>query len=252
MPLFPRQFLLTLLSVGALGLSPCPGQAADLLRCGRFTDDIIAAPEPREIASARQRFEQINGDVRARSYPVIFLGDSLMQRWDEVSEDRSIWNRYFAPSGALNAGINGDRSEHLLWRIEHGNLDNQQPRLAVLLIGTNDLGHGRSIEDAAEGIRAVLVKLRAMLPATRILLQGLWPRADVERLGREIEPVNARLSQCADNVAVFYRDPGRSLLDPEGRLTRGIAPDGLHPSPAGYAKISPEIGREIAELLPNR
>lgn len=247
---------LVLMALGACGLfsvTAVPAaNAADPVRCTAFTQDKLADPEPRENAVVKRRFEEINDAVKQHSYPVVFLGDSLTQRWDEVAADHQIWEQNFQRFDPLNAGINGDRTEHLLWRIEHGNLDNQRPQLAVLLIGTNDLGHGRSPEDAAEGVRQVLIKLRQMLPATRILLQGLWPRADLQRLSSEIGPVNDRISQCNDNTWVVYRDLGRSLLDSEGRLTRATAPDGLHPSPAGYAKISPIIAQQVQALLAAR
>jgi len=239
------------LFAAAVAVSGCRGAKAQLA-CAPFTQDVIAAPEPRENAVVRKRFEQINDAVKRHSYPVLFLGDSLTQRWDEVAADQQIWRQYFQRFDALNAGINGDRTEHLLWRIEHGNLENQRPQVAVLLIGTNDLGHGRSPEDAAEGVRQVLIELREMLPATRVLLQGLWPRNDLQRLSSEIGPVNDRISHCGDNTSVVYRDLGRNLLDSEGRLTRTIAPDGLHPSPAGYAKISPIIAQELQALLSAR
>jgi len=238
--------------VAAVALCCClamQAQAQAPLRCAAFTQDVLAAPEPREAAPARRRYEAINAEARAHSYPVLFLGDSLTERWHEVAEDRRSWDRYFAPLGALNAGINGDRTEHLLWRIEHGNIENQHPDAVVLLIGTNDLGHGRSPEDAAEGIRRVLMNVRQRLPQARILLEGLWPRNDVARIGAEIEPVNQRIRQCADGDAIVYADTGRFLLDGQGRLTHAVMPDGLHPSPQGYEIVSPHIRDALMPLL---
>jgi len=235
-----------------LGIAGAARATTAPLSCGPFTQDVIAAPEPREARSVLKRFGRINEEVRARSYQVLFLGDSLTQRWDEVPENRPTWEKNFGRFDALNAGINGDRSEHLLWRIEHGNLENQHPRAVVLLIGTNDLGHGRSVEDAAEGVRQVLLQLRQDLPQARILLEGLWPRSDRAALTAEIAPVNEKLLRCEDGQWVFYRNPGQTLLDREGRLTRATAPDGLHPSPDGYAKISPVIAQELQNVLAAR
>jgi lysophospholipase L1-like esterase len=199
-----------------------------------------------------RRFERIKAAAAAHSYRVLFLGDSLTQRWDEVPEDHAIWQRYFGAFDALNAGINGDRTEHLLWRIEHGNLTNQQPRAIVLLIGTNDLGHPRPVEDAAEGVRQILIELRRQLPQTHILLEGLWPRIDRPHLETEIEPVNSLIRECDDRQHIVYIDPGSALRDPVGVVTRAIEPDGLHPSPAGYARVSPEIAHDLLWVVPQR
>jgi lysophospholipase L1-like esterase len=219
------------------------------LPCGGFTSVALAAPAPRLARPPLERFAHIGREVAAHSYRVLFLGDSLTQRWDDVAADKALWNRYFAPLDALNAGVNGDRTEHLLWRLEHGNLNNQQPRAIVLLIGTNDLGHGRPPEVAAEGIRRVLLQLREILPKTRMLLEGLWPRSDVARVAAEILPVNRLLRQCAEKPSIVYVDPGRRLLDAQARLTPSIAPDGLHPSAQGYRIVSPMIAAELTPLL---
>jgi lysophospholipase L1-like esterase len=95
----------------------------------------------------------------------------------------------------------------------------------------------------------VLIELRARLPRTHILLEGLWPRSDLARLGAEIAPVNRLIRQCADGSQIIYVDPGRRLLDATGQLTRAIAPDGLHPGPAGYQIVSPAIAAALKPLL---
>ena len=236
----------------ALLTGPALTKDDSVIRCHPFFEGGLADPAPREAASVIQRFEAIKSKVQSHSYQVLFLGDSLTHRWDEVPENHTIWMRNFDRFDALNAGINGDRTEHLLWRIQQGNLDNQKPRVIVLLIGTNDLGHGRSPEEVAEGIRRVLLKLREMLPETRILLEGLWPRTDRARFGTEIAEVNRRIKQCSDNVFVVYIEPGRRLLDRQGRLPRDRAPDGLHPNAAGYEIVSPEIAQPLAALLRSR
>jgi lysophospholipase L1-like esterase len=122
-------------------------------------------PASRVDSHARQRFEYISAEARSHSYPVLFLGDSITERWDT-----GISQHYFDPLGVLNAGVSGDRTEHLLWRMDHGNLDQQRPRAVALLIGTNDLGHGRTPQVAAEGIHTVLIALRKRMPESRILL----------------------------------------------------------------------------------
>ena len=119
------------------------------------------------------------------------------------------------------------------------------------LIGTNDLGHGRAPDVAAEGVRAVLLKLRQRLPDTRILLLGLLPRGATvhDRLRGEVGKVNEMISTCGDNKSVFYADIGGVLLDYRGELSRAISPDLLHFSTAGYARLTAPLDRLIDPLL---
>src|ERR1043165_5079182 len=101
-----------------------------------FGNAVQAAPQT--DPEAVERFQEINSEAQAGSHSTVFLGDSLTQKWAP-----SAWNQHFARLNALNAGVNGDRTEHLLWRVAHGNLQRQSPALVVLLIGTNDIGRNR-------------------------------------------------------------------------------------------------------------
>lgn len=236
--------------VAALGAGQAQAQvqtqAEVSLACGRFTPDVLAAPEPREAVAPARRFEQIKEWVKTQPHRALFLGDSLTERWDPEA-----WREHMARRGVLNAGVSGDRTEHLRWRLDHGNLAGPPPRLAIVEIGTNDLGHGRTPEVAAEGVRAVVLQLRQRLPKTRILLLGLWPRgaAETDRLRREVRKVNEMIATCGDNRWVFYADIGGVLLDYRGELSRAISPDLLHFSAAGYARLAPPLDRLIDPLL---
>ena len=225
------------------GESPVYAQAP--LRCGPFTQDVLAAPEPREARWPVQRFESINATVTTQPYRVLFLGDSLTEGFDA-----EVWRQHMVPRGVFNAGVSGDRTEHLLWRLPHGNLAGPPPKAVVLLIGTNDIGHGRPPEAAAEGIRANLQYLRRHLPQARILLLGLWPRDAYPdgRLRRGTVAVNRLIQRCGDNGAVVYADIGGELLDTEGRLTPEISPDRLHFSGLGYARLAPKLDALIDRL----
>src|SRR5437763_12678610 len=130
------------------GLSPARAQLA----CGHFTQEPAPAPAPREAGSAVRRFEVINAEVKSVRHRVLYLGDSLTERWDA-----EVWRQHMAPRGVLNAGVNGDHTENLLWRLQHGNLAGPPPAGIVMLIGTNDLtngGRGRPPHIAADGLRA--------------------------------------------------------------------------------------------------
>lgn len=244
----PRIAVAGLLALALFWLPPVT-EAAAPLRCGHFTQDVLPTPEPRENAHARARFEQINTAVKSQPHQALFLGDSLTEGFD-----RDVWDAHMAPRGVLNAGIGGDRSENLLWRLEHGNLDGPPPKAAIVLIGTNDLGRERPPQVAAEGIRANLLKLRQRLPETEILLLGLWPREDVPRIlqRHEVAAVNALIATCADGTHIHYADLGRLLLEPDGRLAPQISPDRLHFNGQGYARLAPTLDRAIDRLVGGR
>ena len=223
-----------------------PAEAQAPLRCGPFIRDALPSPTPRENAHAQARFEQINNNVKTQPHRVLFLGDSLTEGFDD-----GVWQQHMAPRGVLNAGIGGDRTDHLRWRLEHGNLDGPPPRAVIVLIGTNDLGHNWPPEMAAEGIRATLVKLRQRLPETAILLLGLWPREDVPRIveRHEIAAVNRLIATCGNGTAIHYADLGGLLVGPDGRLLPQISHDRLHFNAEGYARLAPPLDREIDGLL---
>src|SRR5207237_5588625 len=124
----------------------------------------IPEPVPQTDPEAIQRFQLIKRQVKSGSHAMVFLGDSLTQKWDQP-----IWERNFGFHDTLNGGVNGDRTENLLWRIESGNLDGQRSELVVLLIGTNDIGRNRAAKTVDEGIRKILLALRSRIPRTRIL-----------------------------------------------------------------------------------
>jgi beta-glucosidase len=232
-----------------LGFCPAPGETQSLLNCGPFTQEPPTPPRPRENGHARTRFEQINSAVKTQPHRVLFLGDSLTEHFDS-----DLWRDHMAPRGVLNAGISGDRTDHLRWRLEHGNLDGPPPQAVVLLIGTNDLSYDRSPEVVAEGIRANLLKLRQRIPRADILLLGLWPREDVPRISQrhEVAAVNQLIGACGGSARIRYADLGGQLLELDGRLSPQISPDRLHFSAQGYARLVPSLDRLIDQLLAPR
>jgi lysophospholipase L1-like esterase len=238
----------------ALALLPLlvPLSAEAQLRCGPFTAAALDPPAPREQSWAIASFDRINAEVKSQPYRVLFLGDSITERWNlELWGAKPVWDANMAPRGVLDAGVSADRTEHLLWRLDHGNLAGPPPSGVIVLIGTNDLAHGRPPELAAEGIRAVLLRLRQKLPQTRILLLGLWPRGATpdDPLRREVGMVNSLIKTCADGEAIVYADIGGVLLQPNGVLTRAISPDLLHFSGAGYERLAPRLDPLIDQLV---
>ena len=190
--------------------------------------------------------------VKTQPYRVLFLGDSITERWDlPLWGAKDVWDANMPQRGVLNAAVSGDRTEHLRWRLDHGNLDGPPPKGVVLLIGTNDLGHGRPPAEAAEGIRQILIQLRQKLPNTHILLLGLTPRggAPWDPLRIAASQVNQMIGSCADGQTIWATDIGGPLLDAKGMLSQSLSPDYLHFNAAGYERVVPQLDPLIDQLV---
>jgi lysophospholipase L1-like esterase len=209
-------------------------------------------PTPREDAgwqAAHAAQKALPDKAKAR---LLFLGDSITAGWCETG--RLIWSANLATLGAVNLGLNGDRTEHLLWRIGDGLLDGYDPRLVVLMIGTNNLKSGEvrmGPDRTAAGIGAVITAVRTKLPRTRILLLGILPRQPEHPwIAQTIADTNERISQLADGDRVRYRDLTRTFLDDLGTLRPNLmAKDLLHPNETGYREAAKVIMPSIMQLL---
>jgi lysophospholipase L1-like esterase len=110
---------------------------------------------------------------------LLLVGDSITSNYDKAEppnqDFQPIWQQYYAPRKALNLGFSGDTTENVLWRLDHGEVNGLHPKLAVVLIGTNNTATGETAEDTELGIDAVLKDLEHRLPETKILLLGILP-----------------------------------------------------------------------------
>jgi beta-glucosidase len=166
---------------------------------------------------------------------LLFLGDSITQGWRRKESDNPVWQRYYTPRNAANFGIGGDRAQHVLWRIENGEVDGIKPQVAVLMIGTNN-SRDNSAEEIADGIKAIVQRLREKLPETKILLLGVFPRGQQPNPTRDkLNEVNARIASLGDGKRVVYLDIGKRFLNDDGTISKDIMPDALHLSLKGYA-----------------
>ncbi len=208
-------------------------------------------PAPRDTDRARQRFEELNQRVKAAQGQVdlVFLGDSITQGWE--GNGKAVWQRYFAHRKALNLGIGGDRTQHVLWRLENGNLDGIKPKVIVLMIGTNNSNRDdHTPAEILEGVTAIVERLRAKLPETRILLLAIFPRGETfnDQRGKILQ-VNQALAKLDDNRSVFYLDFGHRFIEKDGSISKRIMPDFLHLSEQGYRIWAESIEPKLAELL---
>lgn len=167
---------------------------------------------------------------------IVFIGDSITHNW-ENDQGKAVWTERYAAWHPLDLGFSGDRTENLLWRIQHGELDGIDPKVAVMLIGTNNSGARQDAPAATvAGIRASLDALRQRLPHTKVLLLAIFPRGagPDDAVRRLNEQVNAMLPALADGKQVVFLDIGPAFLGPDGTLSKDVMPDLLHPNARGY------------------
>ncbi len=177
---------------------------------------------------------------------VLFLGDSITAGWKGHG---GIWTNAFGAYKPANFGIGGDRTQHVLWRIENGELEGIKPKAAVVMIGTNNSSVD-SAEGIAKGITKIVETIRAKTPDTKILLLAVFPRGEKPNSTRDkLKDVNARIAKLDDGKKVFFLDIGDKFLQPDGTLTKEIMPDFLHLSPKGYQIWADAISPKLAELM---
>ena len=172
---------------------------------------------------------------------VVFIGDSITHFWETTGNVQ--WNRYFAdgPRKALDLGTSADRTEHVLWRItEGGELDGYEAKVILLMIGTNNSGHfpfeKEPPVDTILGIRKILDVIREKQPNARTILTAIFPRGATadDQCRRRNDVVNKEIAKFADGKSVIWCDFTDKFLDAQGRLSRELFPDLLHPNALGY------------------
>jgi lysophospholipase L1-like esterase len=235
----------------AWGLSLCLATAA-------FAENTAVIPAPRTTVptnwmSCHEAFVQ---RAKQGHIDLLFLGDSITAGWLWSNGGLNIWNQAYAPRRAADFGIGYDRTQNVLWRITHGELDGIKPKAVVLLIGTNNCGNeddGRPrnhTPEIIEGVTAIVRELRTRLPGSKILLFGIFPRGEKSDPVRDqIKAVNAGLAKLDDGKTVKFMDLGSKLLAPDGTLSRDIMPDLLHPNEKGYQIWSDAMESTLAQML---
>jgi len=251
-----------LVGIIILGFAGCASQK---LSCSQVSAQIaqsdntaIKPVPPRE--KWVKRHAAINESVKkGGDTQVIFLGDSITHGWEKVPQ---IWNEYFGKYKPINAGIGGDQTQHVLWRLENGNIDGIHPKVAVVMIGTNNSNKEEyTAEQIAEGIEAVVCTLRTKLPDTKVLLLAIFPRGSADQRKDKItnasynpqwaknDKASLLASKLADGKMVVYLDINKKFLDDKGVMTREIMPDLLHPEEKGYQIWAESILPTIEKMM---
>lgn len=180
------------------------------------------------------RHEDFVKQARAGGIDLLFMGDSITDFWR--NRGKVIWEKYYANRHAANFGISGDRTQHVLWRIESGELEGIDPKVIVLMIGTNNSGSD-SADQIAEGVEKIVSEMRARSPKSKILLLAVFPRnraADKPEQMERIHRVNERIAKLDDGKMVTFLDINHVFLGPDGKVPADIMPDFIHPNEHGY------------------
>jgi enterochelin esterase-like enzyme/lysophospholipase L1-like esterase len=182
---------------------------------------------------------------------LLMIGDSITHGWEDKGLET--WNKYYADRYALNLGFSGDRTEHVIWRFQNGAIDDIKPKLAVIMIGTNNTGHRKEKpEHTAAGIKRVIDELHLRLPGTKVLLLDVFPRGANEE--DELRQINTAINEIIKDYAseeanIWFLSIGDKFLDEDGVLPKSIMPDLLHPNASGYEIWAKAMEPMIKQLM---
>ena len=195
------------------------------------------------------RHEAIKATKSKDQVDLIFVGDSITHGWDTTGAGTKIWKQVYEPFNAVNMGFGGDRTEHVLWRFDDGELDGISPKVAVVMIGTNNW-RANTFQEIAEGVEAVCGGLRTRLPKTKILLLAIFPRVSSDPwAGANVVMANRLIEKLDAGKWINFLDIGSTFRDKKGRLPQEVMPDGLHPNEAGYEVWAEAIRPKLSELM---
>jgi beta-glucosidase len=196
----------------------------------------------------QQKLEEKRKLLAAGTPPeIVFIGDSITNYWEGTG--REVWQRHYAKYHALNLGFGGDQTEHVLWRLQHGEIDGISPKVAVLMIGTNNAGfRAEDPRFTAAGIRRIVDEIHQRMPHTQVLLLAIFPRG--EKPDDYLRGINERVNRLVAGWSdVHFLDINAGFLSTDGTLSKDIMPDLLHPNEKGYAIWQRAMEPTLQKLL---
>lgn len=203
-------------------------------------------PTPKATAF-HERFVE---EAKRGGIDILFLGDSITQYWGDPGRGLPVWQREFGQMRAANFGINGDRIQNVLWRLQNGEGQGFSPKLVVLLLGTNNTTPRNTTPEIIEGLAAVVAELKKDFPQAKILLLGILPRGSKDDPKRaQIAEINQALAKWEEPGRLKFLDIGGRFLDASGEIPPDVMPDGLHPNLKGYEIFAEAIREPVRQLL---
>jgi lysophospholipase L1-like esterase len=217
-------------------------------------------PAPRTDRNSQVAHEELLTKAKQGGIDVYFEGDSIVRRWGATDYPELLenWKKNFFGWNAADFGWGADRVENILWRLENGELDGVNPKVIVLLAGTNNVGNRvppdgieSTVANVTKGLQAVIRAMQSKAPNAVIILMGIFPRNDNLAVMPEIEGINANLARMADGRKIRYLNINGQLAGPDGKLHDGMmnARDKLHPALQGYQVWADALKPVLTELL---
>jgi lysophospholipase L1-like esterase len=217
-------------------------------------------PVARTDANSLLAHQQLLAKRTQGKIDLYFIGDSITRRWGasdrQYAELLRNWNENFKGWNAADFGWGADKTQNMLWRLQQGELDGVNPKVIVLLAGTNNIGNLSPADDtdirAAEtvrGVAAVLRELRARAPNATVVLMGITPRTDNIHVMPIIDAANRGIAQLADGHRIRYVNINARLVDAHGVLLPGMTVDGLHPTVKAYQLWADALQPILVERL---
>ncbi|HVS54146.1 MAG TPA: GDSL-type esterase/lipase family protein [Opitutaceae bacterium] len=185
--------------------------------------------------------EALVAAMKGHPCDIIFIGDSITQGW--VQRGKDVWEKHYAQRNALDFGVGADATQHVLWRLEHFDIASFRPKVAVVMIGTNNTRN--TPEEIAAGVKAVVAKTQQVFPGVKVILMSILPNA---RANEKMQAVNAIAQKFADGRTIYYLDLAAKMT-PVGDSWKGLGPDKLHLTPEGYEMWAAELDPLLDQLL---
>ena len=215
-------------------------------------------PVARQDANSRMAHTQLLDKAKKGRIDVYFVGDSITRRWGatDYPDFLANWNKNFYGWNAANFGWGADTAQNILWRLQNGELDNVNPKIIVVMAGTNNVGAAvpargdeGKVTDITSGLQAILETCQQKAPGAVVILMGITPRNDNSAVMATISKINLNLAKLANDKKIRYLNINDKLADQEGKLRDGMSPDGLHLSVKGYQVWAEALKPIFTELL---
>mgnify|MGYP000512935172 CR=1 FL=1 len=258
--MFKYLFIVPMMSLFVLG---CSANYSDHTVNLVLEKHLANTPVSRTASWWMPRHNETSERVKKGGVDLLMVGDSITDHWSDVGTQT--WEKYYTPRNALNLGFAGDNTEHVLWRLENGEVDGLTPKLTVLMIGTNNSEtDDYSANQIADGIVDIIKVLRKKIPQSKILLLNMFPRGTGSRVfrvplphkiskGEQWEKNNQigvlAANEVVDNEWVYFLDINIKFLDKNGQLSRSVMPDLLHLNERGYQVWADAMEQTISDLM---